>query len=117
MARPTKYNEDVLEKAKDYLESYRDYGDIIPSIEGLALHLDLSRTALYDWKTHEDKAEFSYILEKILTKQQNELLKNGLIGDFNSAITKLALGKHGFSDKIDGTVTELSQDEWLKTLA
>jgi len=99
--RPTKYNKEIVEKARDYLTSWRSHGDMIPSIEALSEVLELDRSTLYDWKKQESKAEFSNILERILVLQQRELINNGLSGDFNAAITKLALGKHGFSDRVE----------------
>lgn len=100
MARPTKYNDEVVKKAYEYIDNYADYDDMIPSIEGLAEVLDLCRETLYDWAKQEDK-QFSDILRKLLAKQQKVLINNGLSNTFNSAITKLVLGKHGFHDKVD----------------
>lgn len=116
MARPTKYCDEILEKTREYLDEWRTTGDMIPSIESLALHLKINRATVYDWKSHEDKVLFSDMLDEILILQQKELLNNGLSGEFNASITKLVLTKHGYSDKVDSTVVELSQDEWLKTL-
>jgi len=109
VARPTKYTPELLEKANQYLEDWRTLGDMIPSHEALAMYLNLNRSTLYDWREHEDKAEFSNILDQILTMQHRELMNNGLSGDFNAAITKLALGKHGYSDKVDSDVTTKGQ--------
>lgn len=111
MARPTKYNEEIVEKAYKYIDTYREHGDMIPSIEGLAEVLDLNRDTLYEWRKHEDK-EFSDILGKLLAKQQKVLINSGLAGDFNAQITKLVLGKHGFHDKMDTDVT--SSDGTMK---
>lgn len=105
MARPTKYSEETLTLSESYLENYKDNGDVIPSIEGLAEHLDVSRTCLYTWRDEEGKEPFSYILEKILAKQARVLINEGLKGEFNAAIAKLALGKHGYHDKVDTDVT------------
>ena len=101
MGRPTDYSDIILASSNEYLEDYEELGDAIPSIAGLAIHLKLSRTTLYDWAKHDDKKEFSYILDDILSKQENVLMNKGLLGEFNSNITKLALGKHGYSDKQD----------------
>jgi len=99
MARPTKYNEKINKKALDYLANYREYGDLIPSAAGLACVLEIGRRTLHDWAVQADKAEFSRILDKIQATQERVLLTNGLSGEFNSAIVKLALGKHGYSEK------------------
>ena len=103
--RPTKYTPELLEKAELYLTDYKNSGDVIPSIEGLAEYLDVSRTCLYTWRDQADKVDFSYILSKLLEKQARVLINEGLKGEFNAAIAKLALGKHGYHDKQS---TELS---------
>jgi hypothetical protein len=113
--RPTKYTPELVAKAYDYLENWRETGDMIPSIEGLSIELDITRTTLYDWRDQEEKKDISYILEKILAKQHRELVNSGLSGDFNSAIAKLALGKHGYSDKVDTDITSKGKavkSEW-----
>lgn len=104
--RPTEYNESVLEKAREYfISGWQEDGDVIPSIEGLALYLGLTRPTIYDWKKHEDKQDFSYIVEQILILQSKKLFTGGLTGDFNSSIAKLMLTKHGYSDKIETDIT------------
>lgn len=101
MARPTKYSQDIINQSNDYLMNYADDGDVIPSIEGLSEHLDIARSTIYDWQKQEDKEEFSDILEKILAKQGQILINSGLKGEFNAAIAKLALGKHGYHETHD----------------
>lgn len=103
--RPSKYNEETCDKARHYLKNYSEYGDVIPSHVGLAVALGVGKRTIYDWNDQEDKAEFSHILDEILAKQEKILVSNGLTGDFNSAITKLVLGKHGYHDKVEQDVT------------
>jgi len=99
MARPTKYGLEIVTKTQHYLDNYAEYGHKIPSSAGLALVLGLSRETLRLWSKDEDKKEFSGILDRINKKQECVLLDNGLTGKFNSAITKLVLGKHGYHDR------------------
>ena len=113
--RPTDYSEEIVVKAKAYLDSCVDE-EIekgteqkpiyqvkvkLPSIAGLALHLGIARSTVYEWKK-EHKA-FSDILDDILSQQEKVLLENGLSGTYNPTITKLVLGKHGYTDKQDVT--------------
>ena len=84
--RPSDYNEEVLETA---------------SVAGLAKVLGKHRDTLYGWAEDEAKSEFSYILSQIVSNQELVLLNKGLKGEFNSNICKLALGKHGYSEKKD----------------
>jgi len=97
--RPTKYTDELVEKAKAYLTDYIMYEDMIPSIASLSLVLGVDRSTLYAWE--KEHVEFSYILADIKAKQEKVLISKGLSGDFNSTITKLVLGKHGYHDKQD----------------
>jgi len=103
--RPTKYTPELLKKAESYLETYKDEGDEIPSIVGLARTLQISRETIHAWRHENDKRQFSDILGDILSEQERVLLNNGLNGTFNSNIVKLTLGKHGYHDKTDNTHT------------
>lgn len=98
MARPTDYTPELLKKTKEYLENWEEI-DAIPSVAGLSHYLKIARSTIYDWASQDDKKEFSDILAEILSDQERTLLNKGLLGAFNSNITKLALGKHGYSDK------------------
>lgn len=99
--RPTKYNDELVAKARDYLVTYKaEYDHEIPSIVGLAVALDVRTQTLYNWAQDEDK-EFFDILAKCKEYQEIRLISGGLNGDFNSNITKLVLGKHGYHDKQD----------------
>ena len=101
--RPTKYTDELVSKAKAYITDYAIYGDVIPSVAGLSSMLGIVRSTLYKWE--EEKQEFSDILRSIKHEQEKVLLNRGLIGDFNSAITKLVLGKHGYHDRQDLDIT------------
>ena len=100
MARPTKWSEEIEERATRYIIDYQIYGDMIPSIEGMAEHLELHRDTLYAWAKDKDKG-FSDILGRCMQVQAKTLVNNGLNNTFNSAITKLVLGKHGYHDKME----------------
>ena len=103
--RPTKYSNNTLIVAREYLNHYEKHGDQIPSIAGLAVILGIRRETLHVWAKEEGKEEFSNILGAILAKQENVLINKGLTGDFNSAISKLVLGKHGYHEKVDSTLS------------
>lgn len=100
--RPTEYTEELLQKARDYV-AFALSEEKLPSVAGLAKHLKIARSTIYDWASQEDKGEFSDILEDILSTQEEELINKGLTGKYNSTITKLVLSKHGYSDKSDIT--------------
>lgn len=118
--RPIEYNDEVPKKAQEYLDKCVDeedeyhktrgeksdsYDRIIrvrlPTIEGLAVHLGISRATVYDWK--EKYPEFSDIIEKLQSVQADRLLLNGLSGDYNPVIAKVLLTKHGYREGIEQT--------------
>jgi len=107
MARPTKYSTALLEKAQHYLDNYQEYGEVIPSAVGLALVLNIRRSTLYEWAKAEDKKAFTDILDNINKRQEQVLLNNGLSNKFNSNITKLVLGKHGYHDRPEQADTQI----------
>ncbi len=111
--RPTKYTPELLAATREYIQNYAEHDDVIPSIAGLSCVVGVSRSRLHEWATQEDKAEFKDILQELLSTQEKILFNKGLSGDFNAAITKLALGKHGYTDKQDVTTGgEKVQNTW-----
>jgi len=103
--RPTLYSPEMLAKAKEYLDSgYLFNGKVIPSHVGLALYLGVDTQTLDNWAEKPEHSEFLGILRDIQAKQQELLINSGLTGEFNSAITKLVLGKHGYSEKSETTL-------------
>ncbi len=119
--RPSHYSDEIVRQANQYLLTYEDEGHAIPSVAGLSLFLNRSRSTLYEWSKQDDKKEFSDILDKINATQENVALSKGLKGDFNSQIVKLLLGKHGYSDKVEtqATVTfeQVSDEELAARIA
>ena len=72
-------------------------GDVVPSRAGLALELRVSRETLTNWE--RVNPEFLGTLEQLSAIQERISLNKGLTGDFNSAIVKLLLANHGYSDR------------------
>lgn len=110
--RPTKYTQEILDTAYNYLENYSEYG-VVPSTARLARILNIARSRVYEWGN--EYPEFKDILESIQAEQEAMLIDNGLTGDFVSPITKLLLTKHGYTDRIeqdlsstDGTMKPVS---------
>ena len=112
--RPSIYSDEIIKKAKEYIDDCEDEEEQqmiglsakgtemfkiktrvhIPSIEGLALYLDVHKDTLYEWE--KEHKEFSDILAILRSKQANALIEKGLSGDYNSTIAKLLLSKHGY---------------------
>ena len=117
--RPTEYNEDILTRANEYLklcedeevEQEKKEGWItyktkvrLPTIEGLARYLQISRDTLYAWE--KKHAEFSYITEDLRLEQAEKLINGGLSGDYNPTISKVLMTKHGYREGIDNTTND-----------
>ena len=104
VGRPTKYCAEIIQQARDYILNYATHDHIIPSVVGMAVVLKISKSTLYDW-ADQDGNEFSDILDECMDHQEVKLFNGGLSGDFNASIAKLALGKHGYHDKADNTLS------------
>lgn len=98
--RPTEYSQDILDKAREYRDNLPE-DEVIHSIEGLALYIGITRSTIYDWRSQDDKKEFSDILEEILQKQGRSLVNKGLSGDYNPSIAKVILTKHNYREGIE----------------
>lgn len=115
MARPTDYTDEYLNKSKEYISSciddieeyHKTRGDRsdtydrlvrvkIPTLEGLAVYLEIARSTLYEWR--DSISEFSDIIDQLQAIQADRLLNNGLSGDYNPTIAKVLLSKHGYRD-------------------
>jgi hypothetical protein len=96
--RPTKYTPEAQAAADAYVSGgFQNVGDVVPSVAGMACELDVARSTLYLWAdTHPD---FSDTLRRCEQVQERIALNRGLVGEFNSAITKLLLANHGYSEK------------------
>jgi len=98
MARPTNLTDEVIEKARSYVDNYHKYGHAVPSVVGLCKVIDRARSTVYLWASEEDN-EFSDILESINENQELVTFNQALLGEYNASIAKLLLGKHGYTDK------------------
>lgn len=102
--RPTKYTPKVNELLNDYLATTGREQTSLPTIEGFAIFLDVSRECLYEWaKKYE---EFSYTLKELELRQKQQLINDGIYGgkEVNSTIVKLLLqNNHGMREKVDTT--------------
>lgn len=106
--RPTKFGDDMLEKAYDYLENHIAYGDPVPNIAGLADELGICEKTCYNWA--EKHPSFLQSLDRLKTKQHRKLLSGGLLNELNATIVKLGLtNNHGYADKIQSDHTSNGQ--------
>jgi hypothetical protein len=83
-------------KAREYLalKVWEKAGKVIPSVEGLALYLGISRQTAYD------SIDLEPYVEQLLTLQADLTLNKSLANEFNPAISKMLLSsKHGYIEK------------------
>lgn len=104
VGRPSKYDPKYIGVVDQYLKEAIPENMDIPTVEGLALRIDVSKPALYRWaKKHK---EFRYALRKLKMTQYQHLLKTGIFGGkkINATIIKLALShNHGMKERTDQT--------------
>lgn len=116
--RPTSYSEEITTKAQEYVDSCTDSSKQViigesekftsykektivklPSIEGLARFLGISKDTIYQWeKIHP---EFSDVLHTLRSEQADRLINMGLSGDYNPVIARLLLTKHGYAERTE----------------
>mgnify|MGYP001574108914 CR=1 FL=1 len=110
--RPTVLTQEMLDSALEYVSDSDSMGVdvLLPTIDRLAIMLDVSRDTLYQWEkdaTEKDASvllvEFSYILMKLRAVQADKLIQNGLTNRYNPAVTKMMLSKHGYVETKDIT--------------
>tara|TARA_R110000851_G_scaffold185264_1_gene334569 strand:- start:438 stop:833 length:396 start_codon:yes stop_codon:yes gene_type:complete len=106
--RPTKYSQEMLDKAKDYVDNHEEYEDVVPTAVGLAFMLGISNSTLELWGTKHP--EFSGTLERIQQKQHKGLISGGLTGDFTPTISKLMLSNHGHVEMTHNQNQQLDKD-------
>lgn len=89
--RPTLYTPGVIVEINEYLKEAIPQNMKIPTIEGIALKLGISRDTLYEWA--KKYPEFSDTLDKLKMMQKESLTEIGIFGgkEINAAIVKLLL--------------------------
>jgi hypothetical protein len=107
MGRPTKYNPNFVNELDNYIKTTGKEAMSLPTIEGFALYLDVSRDSLYEWaKLYKD---FSDTLRKIEILQKQQLINDGIYGgkEVNASIVKLILqNNHGMKERTDQTTND-----------
>ena len=136
MGRPTDYKEEFIEKVDEYLEDNQDSYDSfvkqtngekgyeifdrglkvkLPTIEGFALFIGVSKRVLYEWEQKHD--DFMHALDKIRTEQQQRLINSGLSKEYSSTIAKLILSSnHNMVEKTQADVTHNMPEPLLNAL-
>lgn len=79
LGAPTKYDPlTIYPKIEEYIKSCSKEQTELPTIEGLALHLNITKETLYQWtKKYEDLSD---AIKRILMKQKTQLMNDGMYG-------------------------------------
>ena len=78
-APPIKYIPEIIyPKIREYLSMCGKEQTTLPSIEGLALHLDVNPDTINDWS--KKYPELSVYIKKVATKQRQQLMDDGMYG-------------------------------------
>lgn len=96
MARPSEKPGNLVDLISDYIKSTQENSEL-PSIAGLAVFIGFAKSTVYKWA--EEDSEFSDALGSVSTLQEHNLINKSLNGEWNSAISKLLLHNHGYSDR------------------
>lgn len=105
--RPTKYKDGFVKEVDKYLATKTRENTSLPTMQGLALWLEVDTDTLVEWgKIHK---EFSVTLKKLMLKQAEQLIDDGIYGgkEVNSTIVKLLLqNNHGMKERNDVTTND-----------
>ena|ERR1035437_4456671 len=105
--RPTKYEDRFVDGVDEYLLIKNKENTSLPTKQGLALWLDVDEDTLNNWaKEHK---EFFGALKKLMLKQAEQLIDDGIYGgkEVNSTIVKLLLqNNHGMKERTDTTTND-----------
>lgn len=107
VGRPTKYKKEFVLEIEKYLKTTGRQQMKLPTIEGFAIFIEVSKDSLYEWK--KLYPDFSYALEKILLRQVVQLINDGIYGGkgVNATIIKLMLqNNHGMKERSDQTTND-----------
>lgn len=98
--RPTKYNTGLIVKVEEYFKTVGREQTELPSVEGMAEYLDISKETLYQWgKKHN---EFSDAIKRVAQKQKKQLMDDGMYGgkEVNAAMAIFLLKvNHGMGQQ------------------
>ena len=96
MARLLTYDADLIAKGIEYIE---DCPDNLPSIVGLCLYIERSKSSVYSWVKHEDKTELLDIVTIVNEMQEHILINKSITNEFNSKIAGMMLSKFGHIER------------------
>jgi hypothetical protein len=106
VGRPTKYDPIFIDKVDEYLLTTGKEQMHLPKVESFAIFIGVHKDTLYEWAKYN--IEFSDSLRKIMERQAEQLIDDGIYGgkEVNSTIVKLLLmNNHNMREKKDTDLT------------
>lgn len=100
MGRATRYCKELQDAADWYVEEgYKELHQVVPSVVGLCLFLNLGRNVSRHLRAKHPK--FEKTVDRLLAKQECLLVNGGLGSRLNTNIVKLMLCNHGYGERIN----------------
>ena len=107
---PTKYNPlTTIQKIEKYLQSTGREQTELPTVEGLALYLDVTSETIRQWS--KEYPEFSLTIKKLADKQKTQLMNDGMYGgkEINAAMAIFLLKvNHGMRENDPTTLVQVN---------
>ena len=113
---PFKCTQALADKVYEYLDTYTDLEQVVPTISGFAKFGEVTRKSCHQWINEDTCPAFTVAMAQLMAEQEIALVNQGLSGNFNPTISKLILTKHGYSDKQETDITsggEKVKNEWV----
>lgn len=118
VGRPTKYiPETIYPKIDKYLELCGREQTQLPTVEGLALYLDVTTSTVFLWA--KEYEEFSEYLKKVADLQKQQLMNDGMYGgkEVNSSMAIFLLKAiHGLKENDPSTLVQNNYMNVLKEI-
>ena len=106
VGRPSEYTPEIIKELNKYLTEAIPQNMKIPTVEGIALKLGISKNTLYEWaKKHP---EFQDALDELKMRQKEALIEIGVFGGKEINATIVALLMKVNHDMIEKTATDIT---------
>lgn len=114
--RPTKYKPEMMGQIEEYISMCGREQMALPTIEGLAIHLDVTSETIRKW-VNKNK-EFSSTIKKLADRQKEQLMNDGMYGgkEINQAMAIFLLKvNHGMNEGISTALqVNIELPSWVK---
>lgn len=103
MAGKSTCTQEHIDKGMEYIAGgYVEQGETIPTADGLAIYMNVTRATPYNWAKQEScqfRDEMAYIIDRVQAIQGMKVVSGGLTGEFNPAFAGKVAANHGYGEK------------------